>query len=471
MRRVTDRPAVVLLIVSLGVVLSSLDLFIANVALPEISADLHPSDLGELSWVLNSYAIVFAALLVPAGRIADRTSHRTGYLLGVGIFIVASAACAAATNVPMLIAFRVVQAIGAALLVPTSLGLVLAAYPPERRGGAVRIWSVVGTAAVAVAPVVAGPLVEVSWRWVFLINLPIGLVALVAGWLKLPHTQGDKGPVPDGLGAAVLTAAIAALTLALVKGGDWGWASVNTLGLLVGSAVLLVAFFARSARHASPVFEIGLLRNRSFALASTTMLLASAAFGGMLLSAVLWVQQVWGWSPLAAGFAIAPGPLMVPFCANLVGKLIPKLGPGKVVVIGAVIFAGGLFWWAAAADIEAHYASGLLGGMIMTGIGFGLMVPTLFGSAAGSLPPQRFATGSGIINMVRQIGITVGVAALVAILGTPDSMSGQLDAFRHAWYAFAGISLLAALAGVGLPRPKPPVPAPAPPKEATVQTH
>jgi EmrB/QacA subfamily drug resistance transporter len=452
--RVAARPAVVLTIVSLGVVLASLDLFVANVALPAIAADLRPGDLGELSWVLNAYAIVFAALLVPAGRLADRTSSKTGFLVGVAIFIVGSAACAAAVSVPMLIGFRVVQAVGAALLMPTSLGLVLSAYPPVKRPGAARLWAVAGAVAAAVAPVVAGPLVEVSWRWVFLINLPIGAVALVAGWWLLPGTAAERGPLPDLLGALLLTAGIGALALGLVKSEAWGWSSVRVAGLLVAAAVLIGAFFGQSARHPSPVFELGLLRNRGFAVATLAMLVSSAAFGGMLLSAVLWLQDAWHWSALRAGFGIAPGPAMVPFCSLLAGRLMPRLGPARVVVAGSVFFAAGQGWWAVGVSLSPNYAAGMLGGMILTGIGFGLLVPTLFGSAAGALPPQRFATGAGIVTMVRQIGITIGVAVLVAILGTPQSPDDQLAAFRTAWTVLGAIAVVAAVVGAGLPRPR-----------------
>jgi MFS family permease len=215
------KPGWILAIASLGVVLSSLDLFVVNVALPSIATDLHSGNVSELSWILNAYAITFAALLVPAGRLADRTSRKGGFLLGIAVFVLSSAACAASASVPMLIAFRVVQAVGAAMLVPTSLGLVLAAYPPQRRAAAVRVWASVGSSAVAIAPVVAGPLVLVSWRWVFLINVPIGLAALVLGWRLLPDTEGERGPLPDALGAGLLTAGIAALTLAIVQGGSW----------------------------------------------------------------------------------------------------------------------------------------------------------------------------------------------------------------------------------------------------------
>src|SRR5580704_15134507 len=178
------RPAQVLVIVCAGVVMASLDLFIVNVALPQISVDLHEPSLGTLSWVLNGYAIIYAALLVLAGRLADQHNRKTGFLLGVTIFTLGSAACGTAASVPMLIAFRLVQAAGAALLTPTSLGLVLASYPAERRGAAVRAWTAAGGMAAALGPVIGGLLVAASWRWVFLVNVPIGLAALLIGWRR-----------------------------------------------------------------------------------------------------------------------------------------------------------------------------------------------------------------------------------------------------------------------------------------------
>ena len=218
--RTVSRPGLVLTVVSLGLVLANIDLFVVNVALPSIAADLHADNLGALSWTLNAYAIVFAALLVPAGRLADRTSRRTGFLLGVTVFVVASVACASVSSIGWLIAFRVLQAAGAAVLLPTSLGLVLDAYPSERRFGAVRIWASVGSGAVAFAPVVAGPLTDVSWRWVFLINVPIGVAALLAGGGCFRMPVATAARFPDLAGVAPLIGAISTLTLGLVKGGD-----------------------------------------------------------------------------------------------------------------------------------------------------------------------------------------------------------------------------------------------------------
>src|SRR4051794_13170969 len=198
-------PPLVLAIVSAGVVLASIDLFIVNVALPQIARDLGTDELGDLSWVLNGYAIVYASLLVLFGRLADRHRRDHGFLLGVAIFTLASAACGAATSVEMLVAFRVLQAAGAALLTPTSLALVLAAFPTERRQGAVRAWTAVGGAAAALGPVLGGLLVAADWRWVFLVNVPVGLVALAAGWRLLPRLPGHASPRPDAAGALLLT--------------------------------------------------------------------------------------------------------------------------------------------------------------------------------------------------------------------------------------------------------------------------
>src|SRR5277367_4721779 len=275
------RPGQVLVIVSAGVVMASLDLFIVNVALPQIAVDLHEQSLGTLSWVLNGYAIIYAALLVLAGRLADQRNRKTGFLLGVAIFTAGSAACGAATSVPMLIAFRLVQAAGAALLTPTSLGLVLASYPAERRGSAVRAWTAAGGMAAALGPVIGGLLVAASWRWVFLVNVPIGIAALVVGWRKLPDVPGHPGPRPDELSALLVTAGVGGLTLGLVRGGAWGWGSAATIGVLAASAIVLVLFAFRCLRHHNPLIEPDLFRVRTFSGASVATLLFSVSFGAM----------------------------------------------------------------------------------------------------------------------------------------------------------------------------------------------
>jgi EmrB/QacA subfamily drug resistance transporter len=447
-------PGLVLAIVCAGVVLASLDLFIVNVALPDISRDFGNAGLGELSWVLNGYAIVYASLLVFFGRLADRHRRNYGFLLGVAIFTAASAACAAATSVPMLVAFRLVQAAGAALLTPTSLGLVLASYPAERRSGAVRTWTAIGGLAAALGPVVGGLLVTASWRWVFLVNVPIGVAALVVGWLKLPDVPGHPVRRPDALGAVLVTGGVGAVTFGLVQGNTWGWGSPGTLAALAGSAAALGLFVAHCARSDNPLVSPALFRVRTFSGASAAMTMFSTAFGAMLLSIVLWEQDAWGWSALKAGLAIAPGPIMVPVCSFLLaGRLIRRFGPAPVVTLGLVSFAAGLTWWAIAVRLQPDYAGAVLGGMLLTGTGVGLTLPTLMATAAASLPPHSFATGSAVVNMIRQIGLAVGVAVLVVVLGDPGTAAQRLAAFHRGWLVAAAIALAGLVPTLLLLRP------------------
>jgi MFS family permease len=342
----------------------------------------------------------------------------------------------------MLVAFRLVQAAGAALLTPTSLGLVLASYEPERRHGAVRAWTATGGMAAALGPVVGGLLVAVSWRWVFLVNVPIGIAALVVGWRRLPHVPGHPAERPDPVGVVLATAGVGLLTFGLVKGSDWGWTSLSIMDSLIGATVLVALFVVHCLTSRSPLIHPSLFKSRPFSGSSLIALSFSASFGAMLLSVVLWEQGKWGWTALHAGLAIAPGPLMVPLVSFLIaGRLVAHYGPAVVTAIGSLAFATGVMWWALAIGIQPNYISGMLGGMILTGIGVGLTLPTIMATAASSLPPQSFATGSAVINMIRQTGLALGVAILVALLGTGHAAT-SLEAFRRAWWVTAGISAL-----------------------------
>ncbi|GAA0462967.1 MFS transporter [Streptomyces stramineus] len=436
-----------------GVAMSNLDMFIVNVALPDIGAQFSGSSLASLSWILNAYAVIFAALLIPAGSLADRTSPRQAYLIGIAVFTVASAACAVAPGVWVLVAARVVQAVGAALLIPASLGLLLAAAPPEKRVGAVRGWTAISGLAAALGPVAGGLLTELDWRWVFLVNLPIGVFALVVGARVLPRTPArattDK---LDLAGAVLLTLGIAVLALGLVKSEDWGWASAQVIGCLVAAAALLALFVYSSARHPSPILPLPLLRVPAVGPATFANLLFAVAFAAMLLSGVLWCQQVWHWSPLKTGLAIAPGPLMVPGFVVIVGPLIRRFGAAAVSAVGCVLFGLGIAWWIYRLDAGHDYAAGLLPGMLLTGIGVGMVVPTLVGAAVSALPPQSFSTGSAVVTMARQVGSVLGVALLIAFLGTPGE-GDIVTAFDHGWEFTLAAAAAAMVACFFIPRP------------------
>ena len=448
-RRGDAPPTLVLVIVCAGVVLASLDLFIVNVALPTMGRDLHVTNLADLSWVLNAYAIVYAALLVLLGRLSESRRRENGFLVGVAVFTAASAACGAASSLTMMIVFRVIQAAGAALLTPTSLSLILATAAPERRHSSVRAWTAVGGLAAALGPVAGGLLVGLSWRWVFYVNVPIGLAAIVVGWRRLPVVPGHRVPRPDAPAAALITAGVGALALGLVKGGDWGWGSATTVVSLAGAVVLLAAFALHCARHRNPLIDGRLFRSRPFTGSSIVALAFSVAFGAMLFSRVLFAQDVWHWSALTTGLSIAPGPLMVPLFAFVVaGPAIRRFGPGPVIAVGSLAFAGGAIWWAVAVTLTPDYVGGVLGGILLTGVGVGLVQPTFMATGAAGLPPQSFATGSGVLNMLRQLGLAVGVAVLIAVLGDPHGAAATLSAYRHGWEMVAGASVVSALVGV-----------------------
>jgi EmrB/QacA subfamily drug resistance transporter len=441
------RFAAVFAVVAAGIAMVNLDLFVVNVAIPSIGRAFGGAQLSSLSWVLNAYAIVFAALLVPAGRAADRIGRRQAFIAGVVVFAVASAACAFAGDVWLLVIARIVQAAGGALLMPASLGLLLAATPAAKRTGAIRAWTSVGGVAAALGPVIGGALVEVSWRWVFLVNVPVAAVTLLASPRVLPKLAAvrDDGERPDVAGAAVLTVAIGALALALVNADSWGWASGRVIGLIAGAVALLAYFWWRSSRHPAPVIEPHMYRLPAFGTATLANVVFGVAFGAMLLLVTLWCQDVWHWSALRTGLGVAPGPLLVPFLAVGAGPLARRIGPGPVAFLGCVVYAGGCLFWRLSLSLAPDYPAHMLPGMLMTGIGVGLTLPTLVSAGVAAVPAHRFATGSGVVTMARQVGIVIGVAILVTVLGHPASPLGSLTAFRNAT-VFTGLA--AALAGL-----------------------
>jgi len=441
----------VLIILSVAAFMASLDLFIVNVAFPDIAEEFHHASLGDVSWILNGYAVLYAALLVPLGRLADRYGRLAGFLTGLFVFTAASAACALSQDLWTLVAFRGVQAIGAAALTPASLGLLLAATAPERRVRAVRSWAAVGTLAAAAGPVVGGLLVQASWRWVFLVNVPVGLVGLVLARRYVPDSRDlTVTRVPDMLGALLVAIGIGAVALGLVKGPEWGWSSTGVLASFAVAVVALAWFWARSAVHPRPVVELALLRVRAFAWANLTAVLFSATFGAGLLAAVLWLQQVWQWSALQTGLAIAPGPLMVPVFTYVAQRLSGRVPAGVLTAIGSTLFGLGTLMVASNVGLHPSYAADFLPGWLVGGVGVGFAFPTIISAATADLPPQRTATGSAIVTMARQIGLVLGVATLVAILGTPHGYRAVHDAFEHAWWAMAVMAVVAAAAALGM---------------------
>ncbi|MFJ8062739.1 MFS transporter [Streptomyces sp. NPDC096142] len=447
-------PRSILAILSLAGFMANLDVFIVNVAFDKIADDFHGSSIGDVSWVLNAYAIIFAALLVPLGRLADRIGRKRMFQVGMGLFTLASVACGLAPGLWWLVVFRAVQAAGAAALTPTALGLLLAAVPATKRMHYVRIWSAVAAVAAAAGPVLGGLLVTASWRWVFLVNLPIGVFAIVAARRKVPDSR-DAGTsrIPDIIGSVLLTVGIAALALAIVKGGDWGWGAGRTIGGFVVAGLLLGAFAWRAEHHPVPVVEPDLYRVRTFASANLAMVTFGLGMSAYLLITVLWMQNVWHWSVIATGFAVAPAPAMVPIVTVLAQRLVHRIPASVLSALGCVLFAAGTILTLSRIGADgAHYADQLLPVHLLVGVGIGFALPTILASATHDLPQHRASTGSAVINMARQIGFVLGISVLVAILGTPTTYRAAHTAFVHGWWTIAIVELVAAVASLGIVR-------------------
>jgi EmrB/QacA subfamily drug resistance transporter len=442
----------VLLVTAVAVFMSFLDVTIVNIAFPDIRASFPGSSLSRLSWILNAYAIVFAAALVPAGRLADRFGRRRFFFLGTFVFLAASVVCGAAGSVEMLIAGRAVQAVGGAMLVPASLGLLLPEFPLERRATATALWGATGAVAAAAGPSLGGVLVDwQGWRAVFFVNLLIGIPALVPARRLLRESREPQTVFPDALGSLMLAAGVGALALGIVKGPEWGWSSGRVLGSFAAGALLLVAFVWRSARHRAPVFELSLFRVRSFAVANAGGFVFAFGFYALLLCNVLFLTGVWGYSILRAGVALTPGPLMAALCAPVGGRLSDRFGQRVVAVPGSLLFACGAVLFALGTGAEPAYLTEFLPANVLGGAGIGLTFAGFGSAAVAELPRNRYSTGGAISNCTRQIGGVLGVSTLIVVLGTPSS-GDALHVFHRAWGFIALSGLVAAVLGLALGR-------------------
>src|SRR5204862_4447502 len=290
-------------------------------------------------------------------------------------------------------------------------------------------WAAVGGAAAAAGPLVGGLLTQISWRWVFLVNVPIGIVAIVAGIRVLREIREPDTARGDVLGAVLLTGAVGSLTLGIVKASDWGWGSTRVVGLFLASAVLAVLVAARSTRHPAPVIEPAVVRVRAFTVSAIAMLLFNVAFAAMLLSNVLLLTQGWHESSLRPGLQLAPGPAAAALSAVPASLLAQRIGPRWTGLLGTLLFAGGVGLLALNAGETPHYATAFMPGIIVGGIGVGFVLPSTQGAAMSTLPPALFSTGTAKISMARQIGAALGIALLVAVIGTPEP-GHVIDAFK-----------------------------------------
>lgn len=429
-----------LLVVSSAAFLAGLDLFIVNIAFPQIRSALGGASLGAMSWILNAYTLVFAAFLAPAGRLGDRYGHRPVFLWGVGVFLAGSLACGLSVSFAMLVAARVLQALGAAMVMPSSLALLLAAVSSTKHASAVSIWSAVGAMAAALGPPVGGVLVGVSWRWIFLVNVPVAVLALGLGRVILPKTTAQGSGVPDLLGALVLVIGVSALVWVLVELPAGPSVTVLVSVAAVGVGALIVSVW-RSRRHPVPALDLAVIRHLPMWLSSMAMVLFAAGFAAMLLCSVMLFTGVWHQPPARAGLWLSLGPVVVVLVSlMLAGRLIDRFGTGGVAAVGSSIYTLGVGFWLTRVGSAVDYLRDFLPGQILTAIGVGLVLPSFSAVTALVLPDHQWGAGSALTNTARQLGTVLGTAVLTMVL-----QSGiELHTIRRGWFLIAAAAAAAA---------------------------
>jgi EmrB/QacA subfamily drug resistance transporter len=397
-----------------------------------------------LSWTLNAYTIVYAALLVPAGRLADLRGRKRVFLWGLTLFTLASVLCALAPGVGALVAARTLQAVGAALLTPASLGLVLSAFPPDRRAAAVGLFSAVGALAAAFGPAFGSWIIEQgSWRWIFLANAPVGVAAWLLGRRRLPEsTSPESGARLDLPGVVLLALGAAGVTWGIVLSGESGWAAGTPWAALAAGLALLLVFARWAQGRPAAALDLSLFRDRSYLFVNLASLAFGVAFTMMFLSAFLFLMGVWGYSQTLAGVAVTPGPLVAIPAAIAAARLSVRFGHRPLLLAGGVLYALAQAWLGWRAGPAADYLGVWLPAQLVGGIAVGLILPSLSGAAVARLPATRFAVGAAVNNALRQLGGAVGAALTIALVGR---VGADLAQFQAVFALLAAFGLLTAL--------------------------
>jgi len=430
-----------------------LDNTVVNVALPSIQRDLGAS-LSGLEWTVNGYTLSFAVLLATGGRLGDIFGRRLTFMVGVVVFALSSATAGLAPSTDFLVLSRVVQGIGAALMMPATLSIVTDAFPAEERGKAMGTWAGVSALALAVGPVLGGFLTEhVSWRAIFYLNIPVAVGAVAAALFAVRESRDTSvGREVDYAGVVVLTAALTALVLALVEGNAWGWGSPEIVSLLVGAALGLVAFVAIELRVRVPMVEFRFFADRNFVGAVVVALIVSFAMLGVFFFLALYMQNILGYSPLEAGVRFLPSTLMIVGVAPVAGRLSDRFGARWLIAGGLVIVAASLYSFSGIA-VDSSYLD-LLPGFMLLGIGIAMTMSPMTSAAMNAVAVEKAGIASGVLSMFRMVGGSLGVAVTGAIfqgvVGDPATATPTefVDALGEAMLVSAAVALVGAAVGV-----------------------
>ena len=423
MTKLRGNPWAVLAVVSLGFFMTLLDLTIVNIAIPNMILKLHAS-LDDVLWVLNAYALVLAVLVITAGRLGDLFGPRMMFVLGIVVFTAASAACGFAPNPGALIAFRAVQGLGAAMLMPQTLAMVTMVFPPERRGAAFGVWGAVAGAATIAGPTLGGLLVTAfDWRWIFFVNLPIGVAVLAATFVIIPDLRPGRRHRLDFRGVTLASLALLAICYGLVEGQRYNWGKITgfiSIPLVMGLGVVLLVLFIvdqklRQNGEHEPLIPFALFRDRNYSLMNWVSCTLSVGMLGIFLPLTIYLQSALGFSALKAGLTLMPSSLVMIILAPGLGKLTDKIG-GKYILMGGLsLFAIGMGWVVLVASSTSTWYD-FLAPLIVAGVGMGGTFAPLTTTAMRNIEPRMAGAASGVLNTTRQVGSVIGTAAVGALL-------------------------------------------------------
>lgn len=414
-----------------------------NIAVPVLEREFPDAGLTTISWVVSGFNVAQVTFMLLGGRLADRVGRRTIFLRGLALFAAGAALSGLAPTIGLVIAARVGQAVGVALMLPASLTAVLPEFPPERHGTVVSWWSAMGVLGAAVAPTVAAGILEVSgWRAVFLAAVPIALAALVAGrWILPPSPVVERPPPLDLVGATAGTLAVGGLTVAIVQGRAWGWTDGRILAIAVGTVVAALVFVRSSARHPEPLLDLGLARIPTFTVTTTATSLLAASTSATWFLYPLFMTEVWDYSILQVGLAMTPGPAVLVVLAPIAGRLADRHGYRTMLIVGSVMATLGTAWMALRLLPDTSYVTAFLPGTLGIGIGMAFTLGPANAAALRDVPAAQLGSANATYNTARMASAAFGVAITAAIIG--DTVVGQrLDAFRLSWATMVVIMAL-----------------------------